>query len=108
METDDLNLGADADCILQYLKNFPTQFISAMEISRRAEGRNRFREESRWAQSALGQLVELALIETDGKGRYRIKSRKKKGGAGNKFIAPGMREILEKSGRKIDLSKYET
>lgn len=107
MDINDLNLGADANGILQYLSNFPTQFISVMEIARRAEGRNRFKEESRWANAAISQLLELSLIETDGNGRYRIKSkRKSKEAGGNKFIAPAMREILEKSSRKIDLSDY--
>jgi hypothetical protein len=107
METRDLNLGADANGILQYLGNFPTQFISVMEIARRAEGRGRFKEEARWAHVAISQLLELSLIETDGNGRYRIKSRRKsKEAGGNKFIAPAMREILEKSTRKIDLSDF--
>lgn len=108
MDANDQNLGADAYAVLRYLDNFPEQFITVMEISRRADGRNRFKEESHWAHAAITQLLEQSLIETDGNGRYRSKSKpKKKEGGNNKFIAPAMREILEKSGRKIDLSDYD-
>lgn len=108
MENNDLNLGTDANCVLQYLGNYPMQFISEMEICRRAESRHRFVEESRWAHVALDELLELSLVETDGRGRYRIKSKRKKvEGKSGKFMAPAMREILEKSGRKIDLSDYQ-
>ena len=47
------------------------------------------------------------MVETDGDGRYRLASRQI--GIGivtKKFIAPHLREILEHSGRKIDLSRY--
>lgn len=109
MENHNLNLGADENSILQYLNNFPDQFISVMELSRRAGGRGRYTEESRWAHVAVVQLMDLGFVETDGRGRYRIKLQKssKTAGAKQKFIAPGMREILEQSGRKIDLSSYE-
>ncbi len=107
MDSIDLNIGTDANCILQYLNNFPTQFISEMEIARRAEGRNRFAEDARWTHGALSELMELNMVETDGHGRYRIKpSMAKASGHGRKFIDPKLRSILEKSGQKIDLSSY--
>lgn len=108
MEADNFSgFGSDENCILQYLKNFPEQFVTEMEISRRADGRDRFVENSHWAHYALSQLLDLKLVETDGDGRYRLTSRRAgTGWPARKFIAPQMREILEHSGHKIDLSRY--
>jgi len=106
---DDNEPGFDVDqnCIVQYLKNFPDQFITEMEITRRADGRDRFVENSHWAHYALSQLLESKQIQTDGSGRYCLASRRAGNGQpARKFIAPQLREILEHSGHKIDLSSY--
>jgi hypothetical protein len=92
---------------LQYLVNFSGQFIGEPEISRRANGKDRFLEDSHWAHIALTQLLEVQLLETDGAGRYRVKSETTKSrDFASKFIDPKIRQILEQSGRKFDLSSY--
>jgi hypothetical protein len=107
MDPFDINFSSDENCILQYLNNFPDEFITEMEISRRADGRERFQQDSHWAHYALAQLVESKLVESDGEGRYRLCYRRPGlSGPVKKFLAPHIREILEQSGRKIDLSGY--
>jgi hypothetical protein len=107
MQTPDLHFGSDANAVLQYLNNFPGQFISEMEISRRAEGRNRFADDARWSHGALQQLLELNMIETDGNGRYRLKTPALATHTGpKKFIDPKLRSILEQSGHNFDLSNF--
>lgn len=107
MDSDDLNFGADANCVLQYLNHFPGQFISEMEIARRAGDRHRFEADAHWTHVVLSELMELAVVETDGLGRYRIKSGlAKANGHGQKFIDPKLRGILEQSDKKFNLSSY--
>jgi len=97
-------LSADEQCVYQYLKLWPDQFVPGVEISRRADCKTRFLENPSWAGPVLGQLVELGMIETDGYGRYRLRgySTVMVGGK-SKFIAPHLMEILAKSGQKFDL-----
>jgi hypothetical protein len=98
------NLGSDEECIYQYLKLWPDQFVSGIEISRRADSKTRFLENPSWAGSALGQLLGVGLIETDGDGRYRLRAHSTvMVGGKSKFIAPELMEILIKSGQKFDI-----
>ena len=107
MKLDDLNFGADENCVMQYLNNFPHELINVMEIARRAGSRERFLEDSHWAHNALAQLLEVGLVETDGSGKFRLKSGQPMAGKpAKKFIDPKLRQILEHSGRNIDLSRF--
>lgn len=108
-----LDLGVEENCVMQYLNNFPGEFISEREIARRADGKHRFVEDPYWAHNALSELVEMKLIETDGAGRYRRVAQETKetkvvrsGDSGAKFMDPKLRAILEQSGRKFDLSHF--
>lgn len=110
MEHENLNLGSDESCAYQYLRSHGDEFVSEMEVARRADGVRRFKEEPRWAHVALGQLVDKKLVETDGGGRYRIPPLHPEGekeAKPEKFIDPRLRKILERSKRKIDLSGFE-
>ena len=92
---------------LQYLKNFPDQFITEMEITRRANGRECFVANSHWAHFALSKLLDFKMVETDGDGKYRLTSNRAGiGGPARKFMAPHIKEILQRSGQKLDLSSY--
>ena len=107
MKLDDLSFGEDENCVMQYLNNFPHELINVMEIARRAGSRARFLEDSHWANNALAQLLELGLVESDGNGKFRLKSdRPIAGGPAKKFIDPKLRQILENSGRNIDLTRF--
>jgi len=100
-------LGADENCVLQYLRNFPDAFITEMEITGHADGRKRFMENRHWAHRPLTQLLELGLVETDGFGRYQIHSAASRIAClKRKFLAPQLRDILEHSDHKFDLSSY--
>ncbi len=91
-------MDADEREICNYLKSFPNQFISAREISRRAAGKRRFREEPGWAGPVLARLVERAIIESDSTGHYRLRPAEKKNKP-KKWMAPRIRQILQESGK---------
>jgi hypothetical protein len=106
MKIEEQHLSADESSVLQFLKNWPGAFISAAEITRRADGKIRHRTEPRWTAPVLTQLVTVKLVETDGHGKYRLKTSDSgltvKHGGRKRFIAPHLRDILEKHGRKFD------
>lgn len=93
MSTDELQ-------VLEYLKGFPEQFVSAREIARTVGGKRRYREEPDWAKPVLKRLLNKDLIETDSMNGYRIKPEDDQ--RQSKFhLAPHIAEILRKSGRKF-------
>ena len=104
MELEFDNLSTDEHCVYQYLKLWPDQFVPVTEINRRADRKTRFLENPRWAGSALSNLEELGLVESDGDGRYKLRGYSTVMVAGkSKFIAPHLMEILARSGQKFDL-----
>lgn len=106
MDSIDILLDEDEISVLQYLKTRPNDLIAKMEIARRSDGKSRFLENPHWAEKALHHLADMGLIE-DSAGKYRVKtapttvSHKLK-----KHMAPHLRDILEQSSRKLDLSGY--
>ena len=112
MNTYDFDLSADENSVLNYLNNHAEEFISEMELSRRAEGRHRFMEDPHWAHSALSRLMESNLVKSDGFGRYRVSddstatTSEQPNHPGRRFIDPRLRTILERSGHAIDLSQF--
>jgi hypothetical protein len=100
-------LGADENAVLQYLKKFPSGFVSEMEISRHADGRTHFTKDKHWSRIALTNLLDLHLVDTDGLGHYKFHSSdSKRLGFVRKFLSPRIREVLEKSGHNLDLSAF--
>lgn len=107
-QIDETSVGTDGICILRYLENFPDDFITEMEIARRADGRVHFLQDPHWAHIALPQLLEAGLLEGDGLGKYRKKGdRVKTDGAAKKYLSPQLRSVLERSQRQFDLSDYD-
>ncbi len=102
------NLTADKSCVLAYLKHWPNEFVSKIEIARRAETRTRFLFDPTWADRALHSLMESGMVESNALGQYRLPGRGAattvKCGAKTMFIAPHLAEILEKSGNRFELS----
>ena len=94
-------MDADERDICLYLKGFPGQFLSFAEISRRAGGKRRYRNEPEWATPVLSRLVEKGLIESDSTGHYRLKIRPKPDRP-TKWVSPHIRKILEKSGKEFE------
>ena len=88
--------------ILEYVKAFPGEFVSAKEINRRAGSKKRFQEDPESARPSLRLLLNRGLIEINEGGRYRYlppdKTRKTK-----KWVSPHIARILEKSGKTFEL-----
>lgn len=87
--------------ICLYLKGFPGQFVSYAEISRRAGGKRRYRQEPEWATPILARMVERGIIESDATGHYKLKSRPRKEQT-TRFVSPQIRKILERSGKNFE------
>jgi hypothetical protein len=85
--------------ICAYLKSLPGQFISGREISRRAGGKSRYRENPHWAAPFLTQLVDKKIIESDSTGHYRLILKEDKKDKRKKWMSPQMKRLLESSGK---------
>ena len=101
MEIKDTILGPKENYILRYLKMWPDEFVSEMQIAWQAAGESLFLKEPNWARTVLSRLLQMRLVETDDTGRYRVTDHRTATGGGRKFIAPHLREILEKNGRNM-------
>jgi hypothetical protein len=102
MNADTNNLGEDENFILLYLNHWPEMFISGTEVARQAAGIDRYVDDPRWSGLAMSNLMEMDLVESDGHDKYRIKQRVPVAHGGQRrFIAPHLKEILEKHRRKF-------
>ena len=107
MEMNQFNFSFEENCVLQYLNLFPGQFVTEVEIARRADRRQHFMEDAHWAHNPLIQLMESNLVEASSDGKYRLKStRPRTGELVQRFLDPRLRELLERSDRQIDLSRF--
>ena len=100
-------MDSDEREIIEYLKTWGEDFISAKEICRRAGGKRRYNEDNNWAKPILHRLKERNLIEGDELGRYRIKPASKKGLKG-RWISPDIEKILRESGVQVDAERADT
>lgn len=57
--------------ILEYLKSWGGKYVSLVDISRTASGRQRFKERPNWANGLMARLIESKLIEVNERGHYR-------------------------------------
>src|SRR5215471_17566452 len=94
-------MDADEREICLYLKGFPNQFVSYAEISKRAGGKRRYRQDPEWATPILSRLVEKGIVESDSTGHYQLKRRPKRERP-QRWVSPHIRKILEKSGKQFD------
>jgi hypothetical protein len=95
-------MDADEREICLYMRGWIGQFVSAVEIARRAAGKKRYRDDPNWAVPVLSRLVEKGILESDSTGHFRLKPRSKKEDAKRRWVAPHIRRILEKSGRQFE------
>ena len=84
--------------ICDYLKTFRNQFVAAREISKKAAGKWRFRENPSWAIPVLNRLSARGIVEPDGTGHFRLKIVKGKKDK-KRWVSPAIQKILEKSGK---------
>jgi hypothetical protein len=94
-------MDADEREICLYLKGWPGQFVSVAEITRRAAGKRRGRQEPNWALPVLSRLVEKGILESDSTGHYRFMARPKKEKK-RRWVSPHIQKILEKSGKSFE------
>jgi hypothetical protein len=96
------NVAMDSDAreILNYLKHWGQDFISAKEICRRAGTKKRFHEDPNWAVPALMAMVERGLLESDAAGRFRLNPKRKKNRG--HWISPDIEKILKDGGIDVE------
>ena len=99
-------MDADEREICNYLRSWPGQFISGREISRRAAGKRRFRDDPNWATAVLTRLVERQVLESDSTGHYRL-IRKDRDVRPKKWLSPEIKKILQDSGRSFGVVEIE-
>jgi len=103
MRQDEHSAVYDKACILEFLKRRPYDFISEVEISRKADGQSRFVSEPNWAHTALSRLLALDLVEADASRNYRFKTARflKAKVFARKFISPQIEMVFRQNGQKI-------
>ncbi|HEY3760911.1 MAG TPA: hypothetical protein VGN23_04125 [Verrucomicrobiae bacterium] len=83
------------------MKTWGGEFISAMEVCRRAGSKRKFHEDPSWAKPVLVRMEERRILEVDLSGRYRIKPVPKKK-HGTKWVSPDIAKLLKESGVEVD------
>src|SRR5437879_2553183 len=68
----------DEKLILEYLEEFPGEFVSPMEIAKRAGSRERYKTQPGWARTVLQRLEQQYILEQDHHGHFRIKEKRAK------------------------------
>src|SRR5438034_5672329 len=68
-------MSSDEQLVVEYLEQFPGIFISPMEVSKRAAGRGRFKEQPEWARAILHRLAQQNTVESNEFGHYRATSK---------------------------------
>jgi hypothetical protein len=99
-------MDSDEREIIEYLKTWGEDFISAKEICRRAGGKRRYAEDNSWAMPILQRLKARNLLEGDELGRYRIKPASKKS-LKARWISPDIEKILRESGVQVDTARAD-
>jgi hypothetical protein len=99
-------MDSDEREIIEYLKTWGEDFISAKEICRRAGGKRRYAEDNSWAMPILQRLKARNLLEGDELGRYRIRPASKKN-LKARWISPDIEKILRESGVQVDTARAD-
>ena len=66
-----MNLSADENEILEYLKSWKGTYVSLVEVCRNAVGRQRYKDAPNWANPFMSRLVEANLAEGNDRGHFR-------------------------------------
>lgn len=94
-------MDSDEREIFNYLKTWGKDYVSVREICRRAAGKKRFGEDPDWAKPILVVMHERGILERDVTGRYRVKPKSKKGGAG-RWVSPQIAQLLKQNGVEVE------
>jgi len=90
-------MDADEIEIFHYLKTWGSSFVHAKEICRRANRRN-FARDNNWAREPLARMKDQGIVESDKKGRYRLKPEEEEEGHD---APPDAEKILNDDGEEI-------
>ena len=99
-------MNADEKAIIDYLKEWPSSFVSGREIARKVGGKERYEEDRGWAMPILAQMVRIGLVEADNYGHYRLKQEEKKKRQ-KTHVSPQILKILKSSGKSFDTFNIE-
>jgi len=99
-------MDSDEREIFHYLQTWGNDFVSAMEICRRASTKKRFHQNPDWAKPILQRMAERGILEGDALGRYRIKPAPKRG-HGGRWISPDIEKILKENGVQVESNSEE-
>jgi hypothetical protein len=94
-------MDSDEREIYHFLKLRNEEFIASREISRRAGGKQAFRQNAEWAKPVLLRMVERGILETDTNGHYRLKSPKRNDQM-QRWVSPDVADALRRSGKKFE------
>ena len=94
-------MDTDERDIFQFLKTWGSDYITPMEICRRAGSKKKFYEDPSWAKPILLRMAERGILESDLSGRYRIKPLPKTK-KGSKWVSPDIAKLLKESGVEVD------
>jgi hypothetical protein len=100
-------MDSDEADVWNFLNTCLGEYVSPVEISRRASGRRRYKDEPKWALRPIQRLLDEKIIETDGNGHYRAPLTEKKAKT-KRWIAPHIRKILKESGKEFDEIDMDT
>lgn len=101
-------MDSDQKDICNFLKTTGTEFISSREISRRAGGKWRPRQDPSWASEPLNRLLEQGMVETDESGYFRLVRKQEIDPKQKKWVSPKMKQILQDSGKNFSHIIRET
>jgi hypothetical protein len=87
--------------IFDFLKNRGDEFVSGMEIARRAGGKKKFHDKPDWAKPILARMQERGLLEHNALGQYRIRPVAKKN-EDKRWVAPDIAKILQEKGVQVE------
>ena len=79
---------SDEMAIIDYLKGWPSSFVSGKEIARKVGGKKKYDEDRGWAIPILAQMVRRNILETDFLGAYRLKPEEKQKNKRGRYVSP--------------------
>jgi hypothetical protein len=91
----------DEKSIVDYLKGWPSSFVSGKEIARKVGGKARYEDDRGWAIPILTRMVRLGVLETDHLGYYKLKMEDKKK-ENRTHVSPQILRILKSSGKSFE------
>ena len=95
-------MDADEREIYVYLKSWTHQFLPPRDISRRAGGKHKYRENENWAIPALARMLDRGILEIH-EGHYRLKPMPKRNNQ-RKMVSPEIAQMLKASGKDFSQS----